>query len=173
MTEKQANPEKINCKSRIVLGAIIGYATSFGLWYAQTNHSFEEGVKKSREDLIVEVADVLSHAPRINRIIEIDLMQVAPGKPIRRICLAAELRGEKLDSCQDGADYSFIKKFDKDIYIYTAKYQKLKSLSFIYFCGKTNAKFQDFDSKIPWWEISQTETKELLTAMHSEYTCNL
>ena len=156
-----------------LIGALASYASSYGLWYVQAKYSYKEAVKKSREELIVEAADILAHAPRIKGIVKAGMMQAMAGNAITNICLAAVMRGEEIESCKKGVDYSFIEKFEKDIFIYTAKYQKLKNLASIYFCNKTNEKFQQFDSKIAWWEISQNETKALLKAMHSEYTCKL
>lgn len=156
-----------------IIGAVASYASSYGLWYAQANHSYKEGVKQSREDLIVETAEVLSNAPRVNGIVEAGLRQAAAGQAVQAVCIAAKMKGEVVDACNDDADYSFIEKFEKDVFTYTAKYQKVKSLSMIYFCDRTNSKFDALESKIAWWKIDQKEIEELLAAMHVEYKCNL
>ena len=156
-----------------IIGAVTSYVSSYGLWYAQADNNYKEGVKKSREELIVEAAELFSYAPRIDGIVKAALLQTAVGEAIQNVCLAAKMRGETIESCDKDIDSSVIDKLGNDVFVYSARFEKLRNLTFLYFCNKTKNKFENLGKTKAWWEIKPNEAKEVLTTMHIEYKCQL
>ncbi|MES9926068.1 MAG: hypothetical protein ABW152_18480 [Candidatus Thiodiazotropha endolucinida] len=174
MEKKDSTWQKIGL---VVIGAIIGaaasYVSSYGMWHAQADHSYKEGVKKSREQLIIEAAELFAFAPRINGIVNAALLQSAAGQTISNVCLSANMRGEVIESCNKEIDYSVLNIFGDDVFTYNARFEKLRNLTFLYFCNETKSKFVALDKTKAWWELTSNEVNEVLKTMHSDYNCKL
>ncbi|PUB83810.1 MAG: hypothetical protein DBP01_15380 [gamma proteobacterium symbiont of Ctena orbiculata] len=156
-----------------IIGAATSYASSYGLWYAQQDHNYKEGVKKSREELIVEAAELFAYAPRIDGIVKAALLQSVVGQTIQNVCLSAKMRGETIESCNKDIDYSVINEFGDNVFIYNARFEKLRNLTNLYFCKKTKLQFERLGKSKAWWEIKSNEVNDILATMHSEYNCKL
>lgn len=157
----------------VVIGGIVSFFSSAGLWVTQSSYENDVAIKNKREELIVETADIFSRAGRINGLIHGHILQIAASNKITNLCISMAIQGKESKACDENIDYNIMNEFNKEIFEYTAKYQKLYNLIPLYFCEKTKFKFENIESKKSWWEITPKETAEILKIMHQEYECNL
>lgn len=156
----------------VIVGVTMGFGSSFGLWHIQSSHSHETKVKNKREELIVETADLFARAGRIKGLIHGHMLQIATSNAITSLCLSMQLQGKDSKECSKNIDYKIMNDFNKEIFEYSAKYQKLKSLIPLYFCEETISQFNSVEMKEGWWEITSKKTAIILKAMHQEYECS-
>ena len=155
----------------VIIGGLVSYFSNYTMWKMQSDYQFKKNVKDSRENLIVEAADLFSYAPRIKSIVDVSLLQANAGNAMNKLCMSAAMLGKEIESCQKPIDYTFIERFGEKVFEYNTRFQKLSNLLPIYFCDKTIERIEQLQIDKPWWEIDSDESKDILSVMHREYQC--
>ncbi len=155
----------------VVIGVALSFCTSYIQWKIQSSYKNETEIKNKREELIIETADLFARAGRIKGLIHEETMQIVTNNSLSSLCISTLLQGKESKNCTTNIGYKTMNALNKEIFEYSARYQKLKALVPLYYCEATEKQFMKIEQEKGWWDITPKKVALILKTMHNEYEC--